>query len=177
MFLLSPCGAGDLAIRQTEGEVLPHRHLLNGGEDGSVLLLGDGVATAQNPERAEGLQGSGQAGGAGQGSGQASGQDGFQPESDSKGTGQTESGQSQAAAETKAPADESTLPPTGGRGDGEDQTVSAASYKVYTVADGETLYGICFKLYHNLQHIDEICRVNSLADENNIFAGQKLLVP
>ena len=122
-------------------------------------------------------QGSSQAGGAGQGSGQASGQDGFQPESDSKGTGQTESGQSQAAAETKAPADESTLPPTGGRGDGEDQTVSAASYKVYTVADGETLYGICFKLYHNLQHIDEICRVNSLADENNIFAGQKLLVP
>ncbi len=136
------------------------------------------AGTGQGSSQAGGAgQGSGQAGGAGQGSGQASGQDGFQPESDSKGTGQTESGQSQAAAETKAPADESTLPPTGGRGDGEDQTVSAASYKVYTVADGETLYGICFKLYHNLQHIDEICRVNSLADENNIFAGQKLLVP
>ena len=82
-----------------------------------------------------------------------------------------------AAAETKAPADDSTLPPTGGRGEADDQTVSAASYKVYTVADGETLYGICFKLYHNLQHIDEICRVNSLTDQNSIFAGQKLLVP
>ena len=90
---------------------------------------------------------------------------------------QTEPGNSQAAAQTKAPADDSTLPPTGGRGESDDQTVSAASYKVYTVADGETLYGICFKLYHNLQHIDEICRVNSLTDENNIFAGQKLLVP
>ena len=48
---------------------------------------------------------------------------------------------------------------------------------MYTVADGETLYGICFKLYHNLKHIDEICRVNALTDENSIYAGQKLLVP
>ena len=81
--------------------------------------------------------------------------------------------------DTKAPpsSEEAALPPTGGRGEDDSQTVSTADYKVYTVADGETLYGICFKLYHNLQNLEEICRVNTLTDENSIFAGQKLLVP
>ena len=131
---------------------------------------GSGQAAASGQEN-------GQAAASGQGNGQASSQDASKTDSAQKGNEQTESGHSQAAAETKAPADDSALPPTGGRGEADDQTVSAASYKVYTVADGETLYGICFKLYHNLQHIDEICRVNSLTDENSIFAGQKLLVP
>ena len=122
-------------------------------------------------------QSSSQKGGTGQENGQTSGKGESQTDSAQKKNEQTESGNSQAAAQTKAPADDSTLPPTGGRGEADDQTVSSASYKVYTVADGETLYGICFKLYHNLQHIDEICRVNSLTDENSIFAGQKLLIP
>ena len=123
-----------------------------------------------------GLGGS-QTGETGQENGQTSGKGASQTDSAQKKDDQTEPGNSQAAAQTKAPADDSTLPPTGGRGEADDQTVSSASYKVYTVADGETLYGICFKLYHNLQHIDEICRVNSLTDENSIFAGQKLLIP
>lgn len=80
-----------------------------------------------------------------------------------------------ASGETKA--DASTLPPSGARENPSDETVSAVNYKVYTVGDGETLYGICFKLYQNLGHIDEICRVNALTDQNSIFAGQKLLVP
>ena len=122
-------------------------------------------------------QSSSQKGGTGQENGQTSGKGASQTDSVQKKNDQTESGNSQSAEQTKAPADDSTLPPTGGRGEADDQTVSSASYKVYTVADGETLYGICFKLYHNLQHIDEICRVNSLTDENSIFAGQKLLVP
>ena len=122
-------------------------------------------------------QSSSQKGGTGQENGQTSGKGASQTDSVQKKNDQTESGNSQSAEQTKAPADDSTLPPTGGRGEADDQTVSSASYKVYTVADGETLYGICFKLYHNLQHIDEICRVNSLTDENSIFAGQKLLIP
>lgn len=54
---------------------------------------------------------------------------------------------------------------------------AASSYRVHQVASGETLYGICFKLYENLSHLDEICRVNGLSDVNSIEAGQKLLVP
>lgn len=139
---------------------------------------GQAAGTGQgNGQTAAAGQGSGQTAAPGQENGQTSSQGASRSDSAQKENTQTESGHSQAAVETKAPADESTLPPTGGRGEADDQTVSAASYKVYTVADGETLYGICFKLYHNLQHIDEICRVNSLTDENSIFAGQKLLVP
>lgn len=75
------------------------------------------------------------------------------------------------------PKEETTLPPTGARGDASAETVSAVNYNIYTVEDGETLYGICFKLYDSVKFIDEICRVNALADENSIYAGQKLLVP
>ena len=157
------------------------------GQGSSQAAAGQAAAGQGNGQAAASGQGSGQTAATGQGSGQAaasgqengqtSSQDASKTDSAQKENEQTESGHSQAAAETKAPADDSTLPPTGGRGEADDQTVSAASYKVYTVADGETLYGICFKLYHNLQHIDEICRVNSLTDQNSIFAGQKLLVP
>lgn len=93
-------------------------------------------------------------------------------------TGSSTSGSTASGtSSTSDPAAESTPPVTGARGDASAETVSAVNYSVYTVADGETLYGICFKLYHNLKHIDEICRVNALTDENSIIAGQKLLVP
>ena len=90
----------------------------------------------------------------------------------------TGEGTAKASRETVSSSKEETAPPaTGARADASAETVSAVNYSVYTVEDGETLYGICFKLYHNLKHIDEICRVNALTDENSIFAGQKLLVP
>ena len=90
----------------------------------------------------------------------------------------TGEGTAKASRETASTTKEETAPPaTGARADASAETVSAVNYSVYTVEDGETLYGICFKLYHNLKHIDEICRVNALTDENSIFAGQKLLVP
>ena len=47
----------------------------------------------------------------------------------------------------------------------------------YTVQDGETLYGICFKLYQSVNHLDEICQLNGLTDQNHIMSGQKLVVP
>ena len=90
----------------------------------------------------------------------------------------TGEGTAKASRETASSSKEETAPPaTGARADASAETVSAVNYSVYTVEDGETLYGICFKLYHDLKHIDEICRVNALTDENSIFAGQKLLVP
>lgn len=53
----------------------------------------------------------------------------------------------------------------------------ANGYRIYEVGDGETLYGICWKVYDNLKHLDEICRLNNLDDENRILAGQKLILP
>ena len=81
-----------------------------------------------------------------------------------------------AGAEAAAPGQE-TVPASSAQSQAAAQPVLTAGYQVYEVVQGETLYGICFKLYQNLNHIDEICRVNALADVNNIVAGQKLLVP
>lgn len=47
----------------------------------------------------------------------------------------------------------------------------------YIVGDGETLFGICFKLYGDLNKLDEICRMNGLDDQNRIIAGQELIIP
>ena len=59
----------------------------------------------------------------------------------------------------------------------ETEEAAAPAYKVYTVGEGETLYGICFKVYQNVNKLDEICRINKLRDQNSIYAGQKLLMP
>lgn len=47
----------------------------------------------------------------------------------------------------------------------------------YAVADGETLYGICFKLYGNVNHVKDICALNGMTDMNHVTAGQKLILP
>lgn len=52
-----------------------------------------------------------------------------------------------------------------------------ANQKVYEVQDGETLYGICLKVYQSMNRLQEICELNGLEDENKIIAGQRLILP
>lgn len=59
----------------------------------------------------------------------------------------------------------------------EEKTVSAGGYRIYEVGRGETLYGICWKTYGSLEHLEEICSLNQLTDLDRILAGQKLLLP
>ena len=47
----------------------------------------------------------------------------------------------------------------------------------YVVQEGETLYGICLRKYHDLSRVEEICELNGLDDVNKIKAGQKLILP
>lgn len=47
----------------------------------------------------------------------------------------------------------------------------------YIVGDGETLYGICFKLYDSVKYLNDICALNQITDENKITSGQKLILP
>ncbi|MEG1144661.1 MAG: LysM peptidoglycan-binding domain-containing protein [Clostridium sp.] len=49
--------------------------------------------------------------------------------------------------------------------------------EIYIVGEGETLYGICFKLYKNLEYLDDICALNQLSNVNKIISGQKLILP
>ncbi len=47
----------------------------------------------------------------------------------------------------------------------------------YLIGEGETLFGICFKLYGNLDYLDEIRALNELDDADRIIAGQTLILP
>lgn len=55
------------------------------------------------------------------------------------------------------------------------QVLAGSSF--YKVQDGETLYGICLKLYGTGSMMDEICQLNGLEDENKIISGQNLILP
>lgn len=57
------------------------------------------------------------------------------------------------------------------------EAAAANGYHVYEVGQGETLYGICWKVYGNLSRLKEICQLNYLTDEDRILAGQKLILP
>lgn len=48
---------------------------------------------------------------------------------------------------------------------------------LYEVQEGETLYGICLKVYGNGNKLSEICQLNGLDDENKIISGQNLILP
>ena len=54
---------------------------------------------------------------------------------------------------------------------------AALASGTYQIQPGETLYGICLKLYGNGSRLEEICRLNGLEDENKIMAGQNLILP
>ena len=74
-----------------------------------------------------------------------------------------ESGQGDAASSITFPVDY--------------KAAAANGYRIYEVGRGETLYGICWKVYGTLEHLTEICRLNNLTDVDRILAGQKLILP
>lgn len=96
--------------------------------------------------------------------------------------------QTEYAENSQGESEEKTEEETGKEiGEG-DETVSAAQpidyaaaaangYKIYEVKEGETLYGICWRQYSNLNHLAEICRLNNLTDVDRILAGQRLILP
>lgn len=59
------------------------------------------------------------------------------------------------------------------------KTVSTGKYKsyTYTVKKGETLVSISRKVYGTQKLVQRIKRANSLSNENQIYPGQKLLIP
>lgn len=47
----------------------------------------------------------------------------------------------------------------------------------YIVKEGDSLIGICFKLYNSANYMDEIMAMNNIQDEDYIYVGQRLRVP
>jgi len=47
----------------------------------------------------------------------------------------------------------------------------------YVVREGDTLRTICYEIYGDYTHVEEICKWNNIQDPDNILYGQKLLLP
>ncbi len=56
----------------------------------------------------------------------------------------------------------------------ETQTVS---YREYIVQKGDTLSSICYVFYQDRSKVEEICRLNGIADPDTLAIGQKILLP
>jgi len=50
-------------------------------------------------------------------------------------------------------------------------------FRCYEIKDGDTLSGICKKLYGSLEYFDKICEYNHIENTDEIKAGQKIWVP
>ena len=101
------------------------------------------------------------------------------------GDGQTD-GERPAEAENQTGTDQSSshgpagtkTAPSQATTESDRAAISAAlASGTYQIQPGETLYGICLKLYGNGSRLEEICRLNGLEDENKIMAGQNLILP
>ena len=57
--------------------------------------------------------------------------------------------------------------------------VVSPEYRTYVVEPGETLVSICWSVYGRRDDslIKKICEINQIADKNQIYVGQKLLIP
>lgn len=55
--------------------------------------------------------------------------------------------------------------------------ITADQLKLYVVESGDTLAGICYKLYGNVNQMKLIQDLNQIVDENKIYIGQELLIP
>ena len=87
-----------------------------------------------------------------------------------------ESGQGGVSSDSKLASGESGQ--EGGMETSEAQPVQVpADAIVHVVEDGETLYGICLKYYHSVNHLPRILEWNHLSDENRLSVGQKLYLP
>ncbi len=159
-----PGGAGATAesgskiTLETMSPTRPQGEAENGG--------GENAGSAGQPEGGGSAAGKGNAGSAGQsaaGNGSA-GQSGAAGSAGQTG-GSGNAGQTESSGATSQSAQERPV------------ISDTTDYQVYQIAEGETLYGICFKLYGNLDHLEEICAINGLENENSIYAGQKLLMP
>ena len=74
----------------------------------------------------------------------------------------------EGSAETDHSADSATVAASG---------EGLTGKTLYEVQEGETLYGICLKIYGSGSKLEESCELNGLDDENKIISGQNLILP
>ncbi len=85
----------------------------------------------------------------------------------------------QAPTKAPKPTKKPDKPAKAQKDDGSDtvEVQSPEQINYYTVESGDTLVGICVKLYHSTNNYSKILALNNLEDENKLVIGQKLIVP
>lgn len=57
------------------------------------------------------------------------------------------------------------------------QAILEEEFRKYQVQEGDTLTGICKKLYGSLEYLDKICEYNGIENSDQIICGQNIWVP
>lgn len=55
--------------------------------------------------------------------------------------------------------------------------VTDGTPKYYTVQEGDTLSSISFRMYHSILYVDNIMEANDMKNGDEIYVGQKILIP
>lgn len=58
-----------------------------------------------------------------------------------------------------------------------DLPVNAKGQRIYTIQEGETLHGICYKFYHTINRLPDLCEANGIEDVDKIISGTQLIIP
>lgn len=89
---------------------------------------------------------------------------------------ETESADKKATAEeTQKPSETQKVTET--KATEKEEVEASAEVKYYTVKPGDSLAGICYKLYGSVDYLEKIKKLNDIEDENKIIIGQKLIIP
>lgn len=88
---------------------------------------------------------------------------------------QTEPESQQTEPETEPETEEAEPETEPTKEEPETKAVSADS--IYLVKEGETLSGICWKLYGTLKPMKRFCEINHIENPDEILSGQKLILP
>ena len=84
-----------------------------------------------------------------------------------------------SGAGSSAPASESTASAQAGQTASDEPVteVNAQGQRIYTIKEGETLHGICYKFYHTINRLDDLCEANQIEDVDRIISGKTLIIP
>ena len=139
--------------------------------------------TAQQAETAQGAQGTAEPAenaaenaAAGNAAGSETAEDtaaaGGQAAADAAGTSVEAQPQGMTTAAGNASAENTQVPAAA-----QTEAQMYLSQGYYDVQKGDSLVGICRKIYQTTAMLDKLCEVNGIEDENAIYAGQRLILP
>ena len=92
-------------------------------------------------------------------------------------TGDTSATGSTPATGSASEAGDTSTTETSGEASVATEAQTYLSQGYYVVQKGDSLVGICKKIYQTTAMLDKLCEVNGIEDQDSIYAGQYLTLP